>query len=110
MYVLPAQKRRWREVQRQISKCCVAANRVGERAALSCQSRAAFYEVLANQTAEQLQAVRGRRPAVLLALANFKLELPRGWEADPPPRLDMCSRCAGLLEEVSGQCGRGKSG
>jgi hypothetical protein len=69
---------------------------------LSFRSRATYYSVLAEQTWEQVQAVRGRRPAVLLALATFELKLPGGWEQDPPPRLDMCSRCAELVEQVGG--------
>ena len=43
----------------------------------------------------------------MLALAIFILELPEGWEQDPPSRLDMCRRCAELLEQVSRHCGGG---
>ena len=93
----------WRFMQHHSDECCGVAKRVRERAALSCQSRAAYFSVLAKQTWEQLEAVRGRRLAVLPALASFVLELPEGWEQDPPSRLEMCSHCAKLLEEVGGQ-------
>ena len=57
------------------------------------------------QTWEQLEAVQARRSRpVLTELATFELQLPDGWEQDPPSRLDMCSRCAKLLEQVDGFC------
>ena len=92
-------------MQHQLSECCDAAKRVWERAALSYESQAAYCKVLAKQTWEQLEAVRARRSRpVLTEMATFELQLPDGWEQDPPSRLDMCSRCAKLLEQVDGFC------
>jgi hypothetical protein len=102
---LQVQRIHWRDKLQRVSECCDAAKSVWKRAMLSCRSRAAYYNVLAKQTLEQLQAAKGRRPAVLLALVTFELELPEGWEQDPPPRLEMCRRCAELVEQVGGHCG-----
>jgi hypothetical protein len=58
----------------------------------------------------QLHAVQTRSPTVLVALATFKLELPDGWERRPPSRLNMCSRCAKLVEVGGrGRCSQGFS-
>ena len=101
--ILPEQMHQWRRMQHQLSECCGAAKRVWERAALSYESQAAYCKVLAKQTWEQLEAVRARRSRpVLTEMATFELQLPDGWEQDPPSRLHMCSRCATVLEQVGG--------
>jgi hypothetical protein len=103
-------------MQHHLSECCGAAKQVWERAAVSYESQAAYYKVLAQQTWEQLEAVQARRSRpVLTELATFELQLPDGWEQDPPTRrpawtcaaavLRCWSRWAGSRWEGRGWCG-----
>ena len=51
------------------------------------------------QIKEELAAAEARRPAVIDAQPALRLDLPAALQ-QPPPRLDMCSVCAGRFEKV----------
>ena len=53
------------------------------------------------QMAEDLAAAEARRPAVIAAQPTLRLELPEALQ-QAPPRLDMCSECATLVQQVGG--------
>ena len=53
----------------------------------------------ASQVKEELVAAKERRPPVRLAEPALHLDLPAALQ-QPPPRLDMCSACARLIEQV----------
>jgi hypothetical protein len=57
------------------------------------------------QAWEEVTALDAGRPAALAALATFKLQLPAEWVDHPPDRMDMCSGCARLVEQVGGRAG-----
>ena len=51
------------------------------------------------QIKEELAAAEARRPALIVAQPGLRLDLPAALQ-QPPPRLDMCSVCAGRFEKV----------
>jgi hypothetical protein len=57
------------------------------------------------QVREEMKALEEGRPAVPKWLATFELQLPVEWVEHPPDRLDMCSACARLVEQVGGCVG-----
>ncbi len=59
------------------------------------------------QVKEELAAAYARRTPVLVAEPALCLELPEELQ-QPPPRLDMCSACARLIQEVRVRHGCGK--
>ena len=59
------------------------------------------------QTEEELAAAYARRKPVLVAEPALCLELPEELQQQPP-RLDMCSACAWLLQEVRVRHGCGE--
>jgi hypothetical protein len=55
------------------------------------------------QAWEEGDALYEGRPAALKSLDTFELQLPVEWMEHPPDRLDMCSACAKLVEQVGGR-------
>ena len=51
------------------------------------------------QIKEELAAAEARRPALIVAQPALRLDLPAALQ-QPPPRLDMCSVCAGRFQKV----------
>ncbi len=51
------------------------------------------------QSTEEVAAAQARRKAVIVAEPMLRLELS-GELQQAPPRMDMCSECAQLLQEV----------
>ena len=57
------------------------------------------------QAWEEGDALYEGRPAALKSLATLELQLPVEWVEHLPDRLDMCSACAKLVEQVGGRAG-----
>jgi hypothetical protein len=85
--------------------CCKASAQVQGRAAASYRAVAAFYRGMKTQAWEEGDALYEGRPAALKSLATLELQLPVEWVEHPPDRLDMCSACAKLVEQVGGRAG-----
>lgn len=88
----------WNEWGR-MRECCAAAGWVQKRVAASYRSQAAYFQQRDEQAAEELLAAQQGRAPALVVLPSLQLVLPDALR-DEPARLDMCSACAKLLEQV----------
>ncbi|KAL4447526.1 hypothetical protein ABPG75_004745 [Micractinium tetrahymenae] len=80
-------------------QCCAARAWVRQRAAASYRAQHDFYSQLSQQITEELAAAEAWRPAGIVAQPTLRLDLP-GALQQPPPRVDMCSGCAGWIQEL----------
>ncbi|KAI7845009.1 hypothetical protein COHA_001375 [Chlorella ohadii] len=81
-------------------QCCAAAGWVRQRVAASYRAQHGYHSwIVVQQSSEELAAAHARRPAVIAAEPMLRLELS-GTLQQVPPRMDMCSECAQLLEQL----------
>ncbi|KAI7837202.1 hypothetical protein COHA_008993 [Chlorella ohadii] len=80
-------------------QCCAAAGWVRQRAAASYEAQHGYYSLIVVQSTEEVAAAQARRRAVIVAEPMLRLELS-GELQQAPPRMDTCSECAQLLQEV----------
>ena len=74
--------------------------RVRQRAAASCDARAAWIEAWGVVSGLRLEALELGHPPPPLTPPYLELHLPEGLPEELPPSFDRCSACQGLLDEV----------
>lgn len=81
-------------------ECCADCLRVRQRAAASCDGRAAWNEDWELISTRRLEALEQGHPLPPMTLPYLELQLPEGMPEELPPSLDRCSACQGMLDEV----------
>lgn len=85
--------------ERACGTCCAAGGWVRQRVGASYRALHDYYNQRIQQITEELAAAEARRPAVIAARPAVHLDLPEPLQQQPP-RLDMCRKCAGWIEQM----------